>query len=118
MSLLGIPAPCLQRVDLRVSLKLNEKCELPFHLHFSYDGFTSLHVCYVVLHLTCLVPCVFSGCLCLELYVILCSSFLTCFRCFKSNKFSCISCLIASMPCASCAFSALAICVFNSLGYG
>ena len=63
-----------------------------------------VYVYYVLLHFTCLVPCVFSGCSCLELYEFLCFSPLICFRCFL-----CISCLVAFMPCASCAFGALAI---------
>ena len=67
------------------------------------------HVSYMLLHLMCLVPCVFSGCSCLELYVLFCSSSLTCSRCFKPNMFLCISCLVAFMPCASYAFVALAI---------
>ena len=65
---------------------------------------------YVLLYLTCLVPCVFLGCSCLELYVLLCFSSLTCFRCLY------ISCLVAFMSCASCTFDALAIWVFYSLG--
>ena len=36
------------------------------------------------------VPCVFSGCSCLELYVLLCFSSLTYFRCFMSNMLLCL----------------------------
>ena len=67
------------------------------------------HVSYVLLYLTCLVPCMFSGCSCLEFYVLLCSSSLACFRCFKSNMLICIPCLLAFRTCISCAFGALAI---------
>ena len=67
------------------------------------------HVSYVLLYPTCLVPCVFSGCSYLELYVLWCSSSLTCFRCFKPNTFLYIWCLVAFLPYASCAFSALTI---------
>ena len=38
------------------------------------------HMSYVLLYLMCLVPCVFSGCSCFVLYMLLCSSSLTCFR--------------------------------------
>ena len=62
----------------------------------------------VLLYLTCLVPCVFSGCSCLELYVLLCFLTLTSFRCFKPNMLLCISCLVAFMPWASCTFVTLA----------
>ena len=67
------------------------------------------HVSYVLLYLTRLGPCVFSGCSSLELYVLLFFLSLTCFRCFKPNMISCISCLVAFMPCASCAFRASAL---------
>ena len=67
----------------------------------------------VLLFLTCLVPCVFSGCSCLELYVLLCFLPLTSFRCFKPNMLLCISSLVAFMPCASCTFVTLATWVFT-----
>ena len=71
------------------------------------------HVSYVLLHLTCFLLWVFSGCLCLELYLLLCSSSLTCFRCFNLNMLCCISCFVAFMICAFCTFFPLAIWVFE-----
>ena len=56
------------------------------------------------------------GCSCLELYVLLCSFSLTCFRCFTPNILFCISGIEEFMPCVSCTFVALAIWVFYSLG--
>ena len=71
------------------------------------------HVSYVLLHLTCFLFCVFSECLCLELYLLLGSSSLTCFRCFNLNMLWCISCFVAFMVRASCTFFPLAIWVFE-----
>ena len=44
------------------------------------------------------------------------TSNLTYFRCFKPDLPWCISCLVVFMPCASCAFGALAIWVFLQFG--
>ena len=74
-----------------------------------------LYVPNVLLYLRCLTPCVFVGCSCLELYMLFCSSSLTCFNCFKPDMLLCISCLVSFMPCASCTFVALAMGVFYSL---
>ena len=63
----------------------------------------------VLLYLAWLVSCIFSGCSCLNICVLLCSSSLTCLRFFKPNMSSCISCLVALKLCASCAFGVLAI---------
>ena len=63
------------------------------------------HVCYMLLYLTCLVPCVFSGCL--ELYMLFYFSSLTCFRSFEPSMLLCISCLVVFIPYVSCAFVAL-----------
>ena len=100
------------------STKKNESAKLrALHAHAlkPYVLWCS-HMSYVVLFLMSLVPCVFSSSLCLKPYVLLFSSSVTWFRCFKSNIFSCISCLVVFMPCVSCAFVALAIWVFYSLG--
>ena len=61
---------------------------------------------YVFLYLTCLVLCPFSSWSFLELYLLLSSLCLQCFRCFNSNILLCISCLVAFMPCTPCAFGA------------
>ena len=70
------------------------------------------HVSYILLHFTCLVPCI----LWLVPYLLFCSSSHTCFRCFKPNILICISCLAAFMSYGSCAFSPWAYWVFYSLG--
>ena len=66
------------------------------------------HVCYVLLYLTCLMPCVFSSSRTRTLHALL-LLILTYFRCFKPNILLSISCLVAFMPCVSCAFAALAV---------
>ena len=70
---------------------------------------------YVLFCFTLLVTCLFSCGSCLVPYALLCSSFLTCFRCFKPNMLIRISCLITFMSCVSCACGAWAIWVFYRL---
>ena len=80
------------------------KCLVPYVLR-AIRALVS-HMSYMLLFLTCLVLRVLSGCLCLKLYMLLCSSYLTCFRCFKPNMLLYISCLVAFIPCFSWAFGA------------
>ena len=47
-----------------------------------------LTLSYVLLYFTCLALCMFSGYSCLRPFLLLCSSFLTCFRCYIV-KYSC-----------------------------
>ena len=68
-----------------------------------------LTLSYVLLYFTCLALCMFSGYSCLKSFLLLCSSFLTCFRCYNRKILLCVSCLEAVMLCTSCAFGALAI---------
>ena len=67
------------------------------------------HMSYVLLYLTCLVPCVFSCRYFLAPYVLLYSLSFAYFRCFKPNMLICISCLVAFISCVPCVFIASAI---------
>ena len=71
--------------------------------------FSCLTCLTVLLYLTCFVPCVFSGFSCLVHYVLLCSSYLTCFRCFKPN--------MLLMHLISCSFHAFCLLRFWCFSY-
>ena len=69
------------------------------------------HVFYVLLYLPRLVPCVFSGCSCLELFVLVCSSSLTCFKGLKPK------CSYASHVCSFHALCLLCFGCFSCLSF-
>ena len=82
---------------------------VPCALRASCHSVLVSQVSYVLLYLTSLVPCVFSGISCFELYVLLSSSSLTCFRSFKPKN--------ALIHLMSCSFHALCLLCFLCFSY-
>ena len=80
---------------------------LPYVLSCLTCSRASCALCLMCNRVARVIPCMFLGCSCLILYVLLCSLFLTCFRCFTYNMFLNTSSLVAFMPCTLCAFGGL-----------